>query len=123
MAFVKIPESTIQVKLVELTDNCIDKIADAVVRELTNRKTENCSERLNNCEWSVDERCIGCNHYKLTCDLFSEICHYEPKDEPQINCDTCRFEDYCPSEEPCNSCFVDNSRWQPKDEPQIERSE
>lgn len=50
MAFVKIPESTIQVKLVELTDNCIDKIADAVVRKLANRKTENCSEKPNNCK-------------------------------------------------------------------------
>ena len=34
----------------------------------------------------ADERCKGCNHYKLTCDLFSEICHFEPKDEPQTDC-------------------------------------
>ena len=25
-----------------------------------------------------DERCKGCKHYKLACDLFSEICKYEP---------------------------------------------
>ena len=31
----------------------------------------------------ADERCKGCKHYKLTCDLFSEICKYEPKYEPQ----------------------------------------
>lgn len=44
----------------------------------------------------VDEYCKGCNHYKLTCDLFSEICRYKPNDEPQydidkgtINCDNC----------------------------------
>ena len=34
----------------------------------------------------ADERCKGCKHYKLTCDLFSEICEYEPKDEPQTDC-------------------------------------
>ena len=26
----------------------------------------------------VDERCRGCKHYRLTCDMFSEICKYEP---------------------------------------------
>ena len=39
------------------------------------RRTENSSEKPNNCE--------TCRHYKLACDLFSEICKYEPKDEPQ----------------------------------------
>ena len=39
------------------------------------RKTENSSEKPNNCE--------TCRHYTLACDLFSEICKYEPKDEPQ----------------------------------------
>lgn len=29
----------------------------------------------------VDERCKGCKHYKLTCNLFSEICKYEPSAE------------------------------------------
>ena len=33
------------------------------------------SEKPNNCE--------TCRHYTLACDLFSEICKYEPKDEPQ----------------------------------------
>ena len=37
----------------------------------------------------ADERCKGCNHYKFTCDLFSEICRYEPKDEPQTDCTNC----------------------------------
>lgn len=35
----------------------------------------NCSEKPNNCE--------TCRHYTLACDLFSEICRYEPKTEPQ----------------------------------------
>jgi hypothetical protein len=29
----------------------------------------------------ADERCEVCGHYKLTCDLFSEICRYEPQTE------------------------------------------
>jgi hypothetical protein len=29
------------------------------------------------------QKCENCNHYKLTCDLFSEICKYEPKTESQ----------------------------------------
>ena len=33
----------------------------------------------------ADDRCKGCGHYKLTCDLFSEICKYEPIDEPQTD--------------------------------------
>lgn len=46
------------------------------------------------------------------------------EDEPQIEyCDTCRFEDYSSSKEPCNSCLIGGSKWQPKDEPQTERSE
>ena len=36
------------VKKVELTDECIDKIADVVVRKLIDRKTENSSEKPNN---------------------------------------------------------------------------
>ena len=38
-------------------------------------RTENSSENPNNCD--------TCRHYTLACDLFSEICRYEPKTEPQ----------------------------------------
>lgn len=27
--------------------------------------------------------CDTCRHYKLACELFSEVCKYEPKDKPQ----------------------------------------
>ena len=42
------------IKKVELTDECIDKIADAVVRKLADRKTENSSEKPNNLERSSE---------------------------------------------------------------------
>lgn len=38
------------------------------------------------CETKPQTKCENCNHYKLTCDLFSEICKYESKDEPQTGC-------------------------------------
>lgn len=66
----------------EFLDNlkiCINEhpiVADWLV-EIADRKTDNSSEKPNNCE--------TCEHYKLTCDLFSEICKYEPKTEPTIS--------------------------------------
>ena len=43
---VPLKESVI-VQKTELTDECIDRIADAVVRKLADRKTENSSEKPN----------------------------------------------------------------------------
>ena len=55
--------------------NDIEKISKNICYKA--EQTENSSEKPNNCE--------TCEHYKLTCDLFSEICKYEPKDEPTIS--------------------------------------
>ena len=54
------------------------------------------SEKPNNCE--------TCKHYKLACDLFSEICKYEPKDEPTIS----KMEqvETEPQTEPLHTCSV-----------------
>lgn len=49
------------------------------------RSTQTETQNSNLTFEKADERCKGCNHYKLTCDLFSEICRYEPKDEPQTD--------------------------------------
>lgn len=66
----------------------------------------NCSEKPNNCE--------TCKHYKLTCDLFSEICKYEPKIEPTTeDCDYCKMTHKYWYEH-CDTC-----EHKPKDEPQI----
>ena len=59
--------------------------------------------KTQNSNLTFEKRCKGCRHYKLTCDLFSEVCKYEPttedcstvdkdinvrsKDEPQTNAD------------------------------------
>ena len=45
------------------------------------RKTENSSEKPNNFDKDINVRskdCETCKHYKLACELFSEICKYEP---------------------------------------------
>ena len=68
---------------------CIEEhpiVADWLV-EIADRKTENSSEKPNNCEDAYP--CDTCRHNKL--EWYSEVCdsccgnnnHYEPKDEPQ----------------------------------------
>ena len=39
-----------------------------------------------------DERCKGCKHYKLACDLFSEICKYEPITQTETQNSNLTFE-------------------------------
>ena len=64
-----------------VSDDDLKRLADRCLEVISDRKTKNCSEKPNNCE--------TCRHYKLACELFSEICKYEPKDEPL----TCSFSD------------------------------
>ena len=134
------------VKKVELTDECIDKIADAVVRKLADRKTENSSEKPNNSTISKMEQvdkdinvrskdCETCKHYKLACELFSEICKYEPTtqtetqnsnltfekaDEPQTDCDGCK---HYADEYTADACYECKRSYKDCYEPQTERSE
>ena len=117
--------TAVTIKKVELTDECIEKIADAVVRKLADRKTENCSEKPNNCETCrfelyCPEMCEGC------CEWDS---HYEPKTEPTISkmeqvetmsCQECKrwiYDDrwgwFCPLKS------QDECKYEPKDEPKI----
>ena len=56
-------KEAVTIKKVELTDECIDKIADAVVRKLADRKTEpSNSEKPNNCE-HITEDGVTCAKY------------------------------------------------------------
>lgn len=101
----------------QTTQKLVDKILEEVEAD---RKTENSSEFPNNCE--------TCKHYKLTCDLFSEVCKYEPTTQTEtqnsnltfekrtmLDCYNCkRFE----TEDECIEC-----EYEPKDEPQTERLE
>ena len=93
-----------------------------VFKEQAEQTEPNCSEFPNNCE--------TCRHYTLACDLFSEICKYEPKDEPMKTADYC---DIC-KQDMCEDCIADATNpycvpshyeinYEPKDEPQTERSE
>ena len=85
-------------------------IADVMMAD---RKTENSSEKPNNCDTCRNKGFEGCEQPCLGCGCCGL---YEPKDEPQI-CDTCRFELYCP--EMCEGCCEWDSHYEPKDEPQI----
>ena len=68
-----------------------DKVAWALYqtwKEADDRKTENSSEKPNNCdepqteEWHDD--CNTCGWYDGACTI--PCCDYEPKDEPQTDC-------------------------------------
>lgn len=103
----------------------LEALERKVRADKADRKTENSSEKPNNCE--------TCEHYKLTCDLFSEICKHEPKteltiskteqvDEPQTEtCEGCKHKNgpFCTVDGDCK--YFD--RYEPRDEPQSERSE
>ena len=67
-------------------ENCIannldDYCVPSGYEPITKTETQNSNLTFE----KADERCKGCNHYKLTCDLFSEICRFEPKDEPRTD--------------------------------------
>ena len=77
---------TLEQNIRAVLDTCFSESKDEIKEIVTSNilqliknaeQTEpNSSEKPNNCE--------TCRHYTLACDLFSEICKYEPKDEPQM---------------------------------------
>ena len=79
------------VKKVELTDECIDKIADAVVRKLADRKTENSSEKPNNCE---DAENPSGDVWECGCflDTYCEHQIYDRNPDGTINIVECGYE-------------------------------
>ena len=84
---VPIKEAVI-IEKTELTDECIDKIAEAVVQKLADRKTENGSEFPNNCELQTI-RCPKCGRTDYIRDMEKDMgikgSHYKYK---CINCNT-----------------------------------
>ena len=132
-------KEAVTIKKVELTDECIDKIVDAVVQKLVDRKTEpNSSEIPNNCE--VKNYCDDCL-YADTCDSkeFFYACtskatiskmeqvdkdiNVRSKDEPQKDCNGCKFVGTYDTEFPCANCSRKTKDYYANDEPQTERSE
>ncbi len=91
----------------ETNDPWYEEVYNMAINALeADRKTENSSEKSNNCE--------TCRHYTLACDLFSEICRYEPKTEPQTDIHDLTDCDFC-KDRNCKDCEGG------KDEPQMER--
>ena len=113
------PKNIIQMKVVELSSECIDKIADAVVKKLAEQTEPNNSEKPNNCE--VSEIPTGSIISKM------EQVETEPQtfDKP-TKCLGCLYSDLDKDFHPCASCenfskYVGEVSG--KDEPQTERSE
>ena len=98
----------------------MDGLIDIEVVE-ADRKTENSSEKANNCEDFFREPTA--EERKAVADYIDSISVptgvnvFDLMDEPQT-CDTCRFELYCP--EMCEGCCEWDSHYEPKDEPQTD---
>ena len=85
----------------------------AEIADRLDRKTEpNCSEKPNNSTISKMEQvdkdinvrskdCETCKHYKLACELFSEICKYEPTTQTETQNSNLTFEK---ADEPQTDC-------------------
>ena len=65
--------------------------------------------------WIRDEVAWALYHTWKEADLKTENSSEKPN-----NCETCKFELYCP--EMCEGCCEWDSHYEPKDEPQTERS-
>ena len=92
--------------------------------EIADRKTENCSEKPNNCETCRNKGFEGCEQPCLGCGCCGL---YEPKDEPLKTADYC---DIC-KQDMCKDCIADSTNpycvpshyeinYEPKDEPQTD---
>ena len=100
---------------VELTDECIAKIADAVVRKLADRKTENSSEKPNNCE-HITEDGVTCAKYPACDDCPDNPLNkvkgserlVKGSEEPN-NCDECKWW--------FGYCHLEKCEFEPIDEP------
>ena len=64
-------------------NDALDAVQNGKFHIADTPQTETQTETQNS-NLTFEKRCKGCKHYKLTCDLFSEICRYEPKDEPKL---------------------------------------
>ena len=124
-------------RAIEDMQNDIDNLeayGDMAVVEVDTPQTESTGSPIGDYRdgvgaWHTD--CETCKHYKLACELFSEVCKYEPTtqtetqnsnltfdtpqtEEPQKDCKKCKNYDRCK-----------NNRWkccvyEPKEEPQTD---
>ena len=122
----------------EYDENGVGKITlecmDMLMGLINDRKTENCSEKPNNCETCANgegdiEACGYCRHGDLyepmdepTISKMEQVdkdINVRSKDEPQKDCKSCKHYHEEWFGEECDSC-CEYSDWQPKDEPQTE---
>ena len=115
----------------ETATRCMNILADALNADC---KTENCSEKPNNCE--VKNYCDDClytdtcdsKEFFYACTSKATISKMEQVDEPQTDihgitdCDFCKHESEEWDSEACDGCCNANNHFEPKDEPQTERS-
>lgn len=111
-----------------------DGLIDLEVVEV-DRKTENSSEKPNNCE-HITEDGVTCAKYPACDDCLDNPLNkvkgserlVKGKDEPQT-CETCKWGEWYRSgyditmmDDECGGCCSWNNKWKPKDEPQTDCS-
>ena len=61
-----------------------------------------------------DEECMRCKHLKLKCEFIPTYCKFEPKDEPQRDCLTCRYNSDEWDSPKCDGCSKAHSNYEPQ---------
>ena len=98
-------------------------------------KTENSSEKPNNCEPQTEVEtmsCAECKHRPIGAEICEEACHYEPQtdwhydeqdatwypykheDEPQRDCLTCRYNSDEWDSPKCDGCSKAHNNYEPQ---------
>jgi len=96
----------------------VDSQAEYIKTLNEDRKTENCSEKPNNCTDCNTCRFEDCKPSEAPCAYcMVEDLMWEPKTEPQNYCDDCLYNDVCDSKEFFYACTSKATK-KPKDEPQ-----
>ena len=61
-----------------------------------------------------DEECMRGKHLKLKCEFIPTYCKFEPKDEPQRDCLTCRYNSDEWDSPKCDGCSKAHSNYEPQ---------
>ena len=114
-------------------DDCLDNPLNKVKgsERLVKGNDEPTISKMEQVDKDINVRskdCETCKHYKLACELFSEICKYEPTTQTETQNSNLTFEKRtmrdcynCKRYETEGECV--ECHYEPKDEPQTERSE
>ena len=118
---------TEQMKTADYCDICKQDMCKGCIADATNPYCVPSHYEINyELKTEPQTDCETCRHYKLACELFSEICKYEPTTQTETQNSNLTFENRtmrdcynCKRYETESECI--ECHYEPKDEPQTER--